>query len=133
MDETKEAGTLSIQLDHAWSRRVKAVREWNARIDSGDLQPGHLRRIIWAIKSSAAGSRYHESFAELERHWRTVSGKKTPSLAWTLNDVFGHMFWIGGAFKVGSFLSAGSNECLLIVNLRFLVIHHSLWDRFSSK
>lgn len=103
MDETKEAGILSIQLDRAWSRRVKAAREWNARLDSGDLNPGHYTRIIWTIRSLASGSRYHESFANLEQHWRTVSGKKAPSLAWSLNDVFGHLFWIGGAFKVCSF------------------------------
>ena len=39
----------------------------------------------------------------LEKKWRKVDhGRREASLAWSLNEVFGHLFWIGGAFKVSS-------------------------------
>ncbi|KAL0573575.1 hypothetical protein V5O48_008389 [Marasmius crinis-equi] len=98
--ETQEAGRLSQQLDDAWNRRLLMATEWNAGLDSGSIKPGRLRDILWSIKALMSSGSYHENYASLESNWREVGGRKSPSLVWALNDVFGHMFWISGAFKV---------------------------------
>ncbi|KAF8207123.1 hypothetical protein K438DRAFT_1962751 [Mycena galopus ATCC 62051] len=71
----QEAGYLSEKLDAAWARRVDAAKDWNA----GSMMAESL----------------HPCFC-----WREVDGRQEASLAWALNDVLGHLFWIGGASKV---------------------------------
>ncbi|KAJ6577414.1 P-loop containing nucleoside triphosphate hydrolase protein [Mycena capillaripes] len=78
----QEAGPLSEKLEAAWAQRVKTADEWNAGLDDGRITPPMFTRFIWSIKAIAGG-----------REYRT-------SLAWALNDVLGHLFWIGGASKV---------------------------------
>lgn len=100
MDKTMAAANLSEQLDNAWARRVQQANEWNMKLELGEIAPGALRRILWFVQafiSSDPRSRRQS----LEVHWRKVGGKRNASLAWSLNEVFGHLFWVGGAFKVG--------------------------------
>ncbi|KAG7451077.1 ABC protein [Guyanagaster necrorhizus] len=100
LNSSQESGLLSEQLDAAWDRRVKRAREWNMMLDSGKMRPSIMLRAFWMARSLTYGVNYHERLIFLENHWKTVSARQTPSLAWALNDVFGSMFWIGGAFKV---------------------------------
>ncbi|KAJ6548467.1 ABC protein [Mycena capillaripes] len=92
----QEAGYLAEKLDAAWARRVKSADEWNAGLADGRSNPPMRKRLGWDIK--ALGSR--DRRAALEKQWRDAEGRREASLAWALNDVFGHVFWIGGAFKV---------------------------------
>ncbi|GAW05470.1 ABC protein [Lentinula edodes] len=107
MDHSQESGYLSEQLDAAWARRAEAANEWNIKLTSGELKPGILKRILWQIQatlklgSTVKGSR-RERIEELEIQWREIDGRKEPSLAWSVNDVFGNMFWIAGIYKVFS-------------------------------
>ncbi|KAJ3923547.1 ABC protein [Lentinula edodes] len=99
MDETMAAANLSEQLDNAWTRRVQQASEWNMKLELGKIAPGALRRILWFVKALAS-SDPRSRRQSLEVHWRKVGGKRNASLAWSLNEVFGHLFWVGGAFKV---------------------------------
>ncbi|KAF8826999.1 hypothetical protein HHX47_DHR5000723 [Lentinula edodes] len=92
------AANLSEQLDNAWTRRVQQANEWNMKLELGKIAPGALRRILWFVKALAS-SDPRSRRQSLEVHWRKVGGKRNASLAWSLNEVFGHLFWVGGAFK----------------------------------
>lgn len=107
MDESRQAGTLSTKLDDAWARRTKDAQDWNLRLTSGDISPGVLKRMKWAIEAlllvrneSVRGMSFSERRRALESQWRNSTGLKEPSLSWALNDVFGWHFWAGGLFKV---------------------------------
>ncbi|KAJ8072221.1 hypothetical protein PM082_015779 [Marasmius tenuissimus] len=97
---TQESGLLSDLLDNAWNHRLALATEWNAKLEAGMIKPGRLLRLSWSMKAIVSSGSYHRNYVSLEKHWRDVGGRKSPSLAWSLNDVFGHMFWISGAFKV---------------------------------
>ncbi|TBU32613.1 P-loop containing nucleoside triphosphate hydrolase protein [Dichomitus squalens] len=100
MDYSRESGNLGQQLDEAWARRVQAAKEWNARLDNGEIRPSVFKRIKWSLQALRGKGTYAERRAALETHWREVDGRREASLAWSLNDVFGRDFWFGGAFKV---------------------------------
>ncbi|KAJ7352413.1 ABC protein [Mycena albidolilacea] len=96
----QEAGYLSDKLEAAWAQRVLVAEEWNAGLDDGRITAPVFTRFIWTIKALAGGLEYRGRRTLLEKRWREVDGRKEASLAWALNDVFGHLFWIGGAYKV---------------------------------
>ncbi|KAJ6470151.1 hypothetical protein DFH09DRAFT_1344606 [Mycena vulgaris] len=75
----QEAGYLAEELDAAWARRQSTVAQAVGVEYQGAWQP-------------------HPSRA-LENQWRDAEGRREASLAWAFNDVSGHVFWIGGAFK----------------------------------
>ncbi|KAJ6518372.1 ABC protein [Mycena vulgaris] len=92
MGPEQEAGFLAGALDAAWARRVEAAGTWNARLERGEVGPGVWRRVGWALPG--------RDRERLEREWKEGEGRREASLAWALNDVLGHLFWRGGAFKV---------------------------------
>lgn len=98
-----EAGYLSDKFEAAWERRVNAANEWNEGLEDGRITPPAFTRFIWSIKSITGGFEYRNRRAALEKQWREVDGRKQASLAWALNDVLGHIFWIGGVSKVRIF------------------------------
>ncbi|KAJ7593413.1 ABC protein [Mycena floridula] len=100
MDQSQESGILSRRLNAAWEARVDKARRWNSELDQGKIDPSFLARCRWNLSSLMAGRRYKEHRATLEDQWRRIGGRRSPSLAWALNDVFGRQFWLGGAFKV---------------------------------
>jgi len=119
LDISREAGQMAEKLEAAWTRRINAAAEWNAKLDRGEIRASALKRLIWdarAIKadSSSRGQTYKERRAALEEQWRKVKGRKKASLAWALNDVFGWSFWLGGIFKVRAvcMCDTTSDDCL---------------------
>lgn len=100
MDYSRESGNLGAQLDEAWARRVQAAKEWNVRLENGEIRPGIFKRAKWSIQALRGKGSYGDRRAALEEHWRQIDGRREASLAWSLNDVFGREFWSGGAFKV---------------------------------
>ena len=51
LDETREAGYLSVKLDNAWARRLKEAEAWNSKLDSGEIKPSFFKRARWAIQA----------------------------------------------------------------------------------
>ncbi|PBK75557.1 ABC protein [Armillaria solidipes] len=100
LHSSQESKFLSERLDAAWERRVRRAQEWNAMLDSGKMKPSIILRAFWTVRALRHGANYQEHIILFENRWRTVTARQNPSLAWALNDVFGSMFWIGGAFKV---------------------------------
>jgi len=96
MDSTRECGVLSRSFDDAWARRCAVTDEWNARLEKGAVNPSMMTRARWLFTSLHGGPDMEES----ERQWRVKDGRKKPSIAHALNDVFGWTFWSGGLFKV---------------------------------
>ncbi|KAJ6475599.1 ABC protein [Mycena sanguinolenta] len=94
MGPKQEAGYLTDKLEAAWVRRIEAAEAHNVRLAKGELKPPLLKRLWWTIHG-------REKRGEMQRWWQEEGGKKEASLAWSLNDVLGHMFWKGGLFKVG--------------------------------
>ncbi|KAJ6537690.1 P-loop containing nucleoside triphosphate hydrolase protein [Mycena capillaripes] len=94
MGPEQEAGYLTDKLEAAWARRIEAAEAHNARLAKGEVKPPLLKRVWWAMHG-------REKREKGQRWWQEVGGKKEASLAWSLNDVLGHMFWKGGLFKVG--------------------------------
>ncbi|KAF7349832.1 ABC protein [Mycena venus] len=94
MGPEQEAGYLTDKLEAAWARRIEAAEAHNARLAKGEVKPPLLKRVRWAMHG-------REKREEMQRWWQEEGGKKEASLAWSLNDVLGHMFWKGGLFKVG--------------------------------
>ncbi|KAJ3741472.1 ABC protein [Lentinula detonsa] len=99
MDETMAAARLSEQLDKAWARRIEEANDWNMKLELGEIDPGVIKRIFWFVQALASKNPRSRR-RSLEKYWREIAGRREASLAWSLNEVFGHLFWIGGAFKV---------------------------------
>jgi ATP-binding cassette, subfamily C (CFTR/MRP), member 1 len=101
MDESQSAAVLSARLDQAWTRRVEAANTWNDRLEKGEIRPSLSMKLRWTLYGLVRrGYAFRNEVEAAERHWRSVSGRKNPSLAWSMNDVFWRGFWIGGVFKV---------------------------------
>ena len=100
LDTSRESGTLGPQLDAAWAARVQAAADWNARLAAGEVQPSLWLKIKWFFVALA--HLQVSKYAELGRAWRNGGGRREPSIAWALNDVFGWTFWTGGIFKVSA-------------------------------
>lgn len=104
MDETRETATLSQKLIDSWERRTREANEWNRRLENGEIQPSFWARAMWTYE--ALVPRKGNSGNVLQRRraikakWFAETGKKKPSLSWSLNDTFGMHFWLGGMFKV---------------------------------
>ncbi|KAG0701997.1 ABC protein [Suillus ampliporus] len=104
LDTSRESAVLAAKLEAAWQRRVKAAADWNACLESGEIRPSLLKRTSWALRAIPSneqkqGATWSERRKAFQKHWRDSEGRKEANLAWALNDVFRHMFWIGSAFK----------------------------------
>ncbi|KAJ6528832.1 hypothetical protein B0H19DRAFT_1083174 [Mycena capillaripes] len=75
-----------------------------------NVRAGVLRsndNAAWgAVSLPTNGTRDGPMGAEIHRcangWWRDAGERREASLAWSLNDVFGDVFWIGGAFKISA-------------------------------
>ncbi|KAF8585441.1 ABC protein [Ramaria rubella] len=97
MDPDREAATLGRKLDAAWARRVEKANDWNARVQSGKLQPGLATKLLWGTKALSGIGRqgWRSRYQAYKTRWST----REASLAWALNDTFGWHFWLGGVAK----------------------------------
>jgi len=91
---------LSKKLDDSWERRKAKAEKWNAELEKGLIKPDFFRRTVWNLRSLAALNQFTKKRVALEKSWRSVEGRKEPSVALALNDTVGLFFWSGGLFKV---------------------------------
>ncbi len=85
---------LAGKLTAAFQRRWDEAEKYNAKLEGGEVKVPFTRKIKWAL-----GKGKGKNAAEKEHEWRTISGKRNPSLAWSLSDVFGLYYWGGGMIK----------------------------------
>ncbi|EIN03766.1 ABC protein [Punctularia strigosozonata HHB-11173 SS5] len=101
IDDERSAEVLSRKLDQSWARRKKVAAEYNSKLAAGEIKPSAWKRVTWSVKALKGGKgSYGDRRKALEIKWQEVDGRKDPSLAYALNDVFGLSFWLAGVFKV---------------------------------
>ncbi|KAL0575903.1 hypothetical protein V5O48_006076 [Marasmius crinis-equi] len=91
LTDDRSARYIGDQILASWERRQKEAEEYNERLANGEISPGWWKKVRWTL----SGSR-----AEKEKNWREKDGKKTPSLAFAMNDSVKWWFWSGGMLKV---------------------------------
>ncbi|EIW69200.1 hypothetical protein TREMEDRAFT_44369 [Tremella mesenterica DSM 1558] len=111
MDPSREAGYLSQKFIDSLRKRQETAATWNANLAT--IRAPWRKRMVWSFMallpySSLDGQDpkrkqqprlYAEKRKALEEEWRTVSGRRSGSVTWALNDVMVG-FWAGGLFKV---------------------------------
>lgn len=103
----REAESLSDRLNKAFQKRWDKAEAFNDALekslsnptDKSAPRPPWTLRVKWRL---GKGEEKGKTFKEKELDWRTRTGRKHPSLAWSLSDVFGWYFWSAGFFKVRS-------------------------------
>ena len=90
LQDDRSAGVIAAKINASYSKRQAAAKEYNARLEAGQVSPG-WRRIWWTLRGEGA---------EREKRWREVEGKHRPSLALAINDSVLWWFWSGALFKV---------------------------------
>ena len=87
LDKDRLVGPLSDQILSSFRRRQIKAKEWNAKVASGEVKPGFLKRkILYPMRNSVgAGSR---------------DGKKEAGLGGALYDVMGRKYMSAGYFKI---------------------------------
>lgn len=118
LSEDLSAKQLGGQLNRDWDRRVREAKEYNAKLVSGEIQPGWKRRTSWTIRSKLNPK--GGNFKQREERWRAPpkvvptapsagqppkapndpSGHKKPSLVWAMHDQLGWKLWSGLIFKI---------------------------------
>ncbi|EPQ29164.1 uncharacterized protein PFL1_03451 [Pseudozyma flocculosa PF-1] len=112
---------LSVTLQRDWERRVREAKEYNEKLECGEIRPGWKRKATWTLQSALKpGS---GSVKEREAAWRAPppppaptsgaaapaqkaspqkprSGHKRPSLVMAMHDQMGRKLWTGLAFKI---------------------------------
>lgn len=61
---------------------------------------------------------FEDRYRTLEMEWRSRSGRRSPSLAWALNDIASG-FWAGGLFKVAGDAAQMMSPLLVKALIRF--------------
>lgn len=89
LDENRSASLLADALDAHYAERQRRAAEWNARLESGEINPGRLRKWWWKMAS---------------RHlaWGKEDGTAEASLAGAISDTFFWKFWSAGFLKIVS-------------------------------
>ena len=102
LDEAYAATVLSAKLDESWARRKSEADAWNDRLKNGLIKPSFVLRLSWFFQALLSGNGFTDKFTSLKERWREIDGRKSPSLAFALNDTLGPFFWTAGMFKVCS-------------------------------
>ena len=91
LQDERSAARIGQLIEDSFERRCRKAEDYNRRLEQGSIKPGYLQVAWWTL----SGNR-----AEKEKHWRTVAGRRRPSLALSLNDSVKKWFWSAGLLKV---------------------------------
>ncbi|KAG8950683.1 hypothetical protein FRC04_007308 [Tulasnella sp. 424] len=89
MDDTRSSGRYARLIDESFERRLREAAEYNARLDSGEIRPGIIKRFWWSVRGDKE---------RREKDWKEKSRKKG-RLLWALNDAIKTWFWFGILIK----------------------------------
>lgn len=90
----REPSQMARDLATMLERRRDEAEEYNQQLERGEIVASRWIRFKWSIGLGGHGSVY-----EKEALWRITLGKKGASLFWTLSELFGRDFYIGGICK----------------------------------
>lgn len=91
MDDKRSAGRLARILSEKYEQRKIQAEEYNRRLADPRTPLPWRQRMIYPLLSNRE---------KRENDFRTKHGKKKPSLAFALLDVFGLWFWLAGFMKM---------------------------------
>ncbi len=97
----REAKYMAQQLATRFQERWDKAEAYNIKLDAGEVPVPRSKRVKWALGLGGKGTK-----AEKEKRWKEQDGRKKPSLAWSLSDVYGWYWWTGLIWKVRSDLLA---------------------------
>lgn len=107
MDASRQSSLLSSNLDASWARRQTEATAYNADLLSGHIPVPFSLRIKWAMGRGGPGTK-----EEKERNWRTIDGRKEPSLGWAIVEQFRLFYGLAVVFKIFG------DTCQLMVSSR---------------
>ncbi|GAA6015718.1 hypothetical protein JCM10207_008773 [Rhodosporidiobolus poonsookiae] len=105
MDRTREAGFLADEFERNLAKRVKAVEEWNAALDSGEHVPSVWEKARWKAKAVMGMGR--------------EDGRREIGLVLALSDTFFWPFWSAGIYKVVADLAQTTSPLVTRQIIRF--------------
>ncbi|PPQ65049.1 hypothetical protein CVT26_015745 [Gymnopilus dilepis] len=91
LQDERSAARIGQLIEDSFERRCRTAETYNRRLEEGSIKPGYWQIAWWTF----SGNR-----AEKEKHWRTVAGRRRPSLALSLNDSVKKWFWSAGLLKI---------------------------------
>ena len=87
LDTEHQSEHIADQIIMHWERRLKASKEWNAKLDDGSYKPSIFRRAGWKVKSKIGLGK--------------ADGRQDiPELYWAISDTFKVQWWSAGLLKV---------------------------------
>ncbi|GMK55176.1 hypothetical protein CspeluHIS016_0202320 [Cutaneotrichosporon spelunceum] len=110
MDENRSAGRLAGILADRYEARKRHAEEYNERLANPRTPLPLRQRLIYPLLP-------HREKREAD--YRTKGGKKKPSLAMALLDVFGWWFWMAGVLKVIGDCSLACSPLLIRALIRW--------------
>lgn len=89
MDDTRSADRYARLIDESFERRQKEATEYNAKLESGEIKAGSIKRLWWSVRGDKE---------RREKEWKEKRRKKA-SLLGALNDAIKTWFWFGILIK----------------------------------
>lgn len=115
MDEARSAGVLSETLVKHYTERQRKAEEFNQRLADPNFRLPWQQRMSFALWSNG-GKR--------EAEYRSKTGKRKASLAWSLSDTFGWYFWSAGFLKFAGDLTQSFSPLVV----RAIISWSSDWE-----
>lgn len=91
LQDSRSASLIAGRISASYAKRQTAAKEYNERVNAGQVSPGWRRRAWWTLRGKRA---------EREKKWRENEGKRKASLALAINDSVLFWFWSGAFIKL---------------------------------
>ncbi len=91
LQDSRSASLIAGRISASYAKRQTAAKEYNERVNAGQVSPGWRRRAWWTLRGKRA---------EREKKWRETEGKRKASLALAINDSVLFWFWSGAFIKL---------------------------------
>lgn len=109
LQDDRTAQHIARLIDESYQRRALVAREYNERLERGEINSLFFRSIWWSIRGNRA-----EKLTE----WKKKA-KKSPSLVWAINDSVKWWFWTGGLLKVVGDVAQVTSPLVVKVSVYF--------------
>lgn len=107
LQDHRSSAVISDKILSSFAARKIQADEWNARLESGEIKPGAVKRIWWNVLGKKD---------EKVKNWREAQKKKA-SLARAMNDSIMAWFWWGGVFKLINDMAQVTSPLLVKVRI----------------
>ena len=113
LQSKRGAAHIADKITESFSRRMKIANEYNEKLANGEIKPGLIKVLWWAILGSREAK---------EKKWREETGRKKPSIVLAMNDSIRWWFWSASLFKLVGDTSQVTTP--LVIKVRFHCFLH---------